>query len=140
MRFYWFSILLAVFFSCGIRRLEKKDIYKELNCQNFLEMTDTCHQIIDVRTKGEFEESHIPGAINISYFSGQFKDIIDTVKFDKSKPVLIYCETQHRSLFVAKILGKKGFQSIIDLDKGMMRWRKNGFPYESALPSDHEPN
>lgn len=123
-------LLLSIILSaCGIHGLEKKGIYQELNPADYQIQMSNSAQIIDVRTLGEYEKSHIDGAINISYLSGDFKKMVDTLSFDKSTPVLIYCETQHRSLFAAKILAKRGYTHIIDLDKGMIHWRKSNMPY-----------
>lgn len=115
--------------SCGIHKLEKRGIYQELNPEEYLNSINENTQIIDVRTAKEYNKSHIEGATNISYLSGDFKHMVDTIPFDKTVPVFIYCETQHRSLVAAKILAKKGFAHIIDLNKGMIYWRKLGMPY-----------
>lgn len=124
-----------MFLSCGINKLEKKGVYVELPASDYLQyVEDSTVNIIDVRTEKEYQESHIEGAVNASYFSGNFKDIIDTLHLNASKTTLIYCETQHRSLFAAKVLYKKGFDNIIDLDRGMRIWRKESFP--SVYPND----
>lgn len=125
--FILFSILLIS--SCGIQKLSKNNVYKEVHAEEFQTYTeDTNNILIDVRTNSEYQKSHIKGAINVSYFGGHFKEKVEVMHLDTSKTVLIYCETQHRSLFVAKKLHKIGFQTIIDLDKGMIKWRKYGFP------------
>lgn len=125
-----FTSLLIV--SCSIGRLTKKGVYEEINADSYLSyVNDSSVQIIDVRTKGEFEKSHITGALNFSYLGGDFKKDVKTAGLDPNKTTLIYCETQHRSLFAAKKLYALGYTRIIDLDKGMMRWRKDGYPYVS---------
>lgn len=116
--------------SCSIRRLEKMKVYQEVSAENFQEILEEDDiNIIDVRTRSEYEKTHIEGAVNASYFSGHFDELVDSLNFDKSKKTLIYCETQHRSLFAAKKLYKAGFKTIVDLDKGMLHWRKNDFPF-----------
>lgn len=115
---------------CSIGRLTKIGVYKELPPEAYLEyVNDSLVNIIDVRTISEYEKSHIAGAVNVNYFGGNFKEDLASLNLDKNKTMLIYCETQHRSLFVAKKIYVMGFRSIIDLDKGMMYWRKNNFPY-----------
>ncbi|TNF46255.1 MAG: rhodanese-like domain-containing protein [Bacteroidetes bacterium] len=116
--------------SCSINYLSKKGIYKELDAETFSkEIQKDSVNVIDVRTPGEFEKSHINGAWNVSYIGGSYSKKLDTLSLDPSLPTYIYCETQHRSLFAAKKLYKAGFKIIIDLDKGMMYYRKKGFPY-----------
>lgn len=111
--------------------MKKSGTYKELSGKKYLNyVNDSSVNIIDVRTHAEFAKSHIKNAVNISYFGGHFKKELRALNLDTKKTTLIYCETQHRSLFVAKKLRKAGFHQIIDLDKGMMRWRKDGLPFE----------
>lgn len=129
-RYYVIVFVFISLSSCSIGRLTRIGVYEEVPASDFLTyLRDSTVNIIDVRTEAEFEKSHIHGARNASYFGGNFKEDVIELNLDKSKPTLIYCETQHRSLFVAKILYKQGFSTIIDLDKGMMHWRKKGFPH-----------
>ena len=124
--------------SCVYSFLKKSDAYKEMNNQQYhSEITEgrveNSINILDIRTTGEYEKSHIEGALNSSLLNKEFKYKIRSFKIDPNKPTYIYCETQHRSHFAARIMIKKlGFTNIIDLDKGMMRWRKDGLPYISA--------
>lgn len=128
-----FSILtLILLSSCSIGRLERKGVYRESDPDEYTKLIQTPNvHIIDVRTSAEYEKARVPNSINISYLSGHFKDSLQNVDWEKSEPVLIYCETQHRSLFAAKILYKSGYTNIIDLDKGMMNWRKKGYPTDT---------
>jgi rhodanese-related sulfurtransferase len=130
MKVILFILALLVITSCGIHSLTKQGVYQELAPEVYLNyVKDSSVNIIDVRTNAEFEKSHINGAVNVNYFGGHFKRDLMNLSLDTSKATLIYCETQHRSLFVAKKIKKAGFLTIIDLDKGMMNWRKKGFPY-----------
>lgn len=60
------------------------------------------YEIIDVRTKEEYESGHVVGAINIPV------DRIDaSISLDKSKAILVYCRSGVRS--------KKAYDILIDL-------------------------
>jgi len=126
-------IYISLFFSlasCSIGKLTKLGVYQELKPPEYLaQVEDTTVNIIDVRTLAEYNKSHIKGAVNVNYFGGSFVEDLRALNLDTAVTTLIYCETQHRSLFVAKKLYKEGFHDVIDLDKGMMHWRKKGFPY-----------
>jgi len=127
-KIYFISVLFLA--SCSIHKLSKENVYKELPAKEYqVYAEDSNVIIIDVRTVSEFQKSHIKNAVNISYFGGHFSKELQTMQLDTSKTVLIYCETQHRSLFVAKKIYAIGFCHIIDLDKGMIQWRKDGFPF-----------
>ena len=61
----------------------------KLTIENFLEKSESL-TIIDVRTPAEFEQGHIPGAVNIPLFSNDERVIIGTLykKNGKDKAVL----------------------------------------------------
>lgn len=125
-------LILISLTACSTRKLAKVGVYKEATPLEFdnLRLQPQIN-IIDVRTKSEYKKSHIKGAINASYLSGKFSKIISDLNLDTTNLTLIYCETQHRSLFAAKKLNEMGFNRIVDLEKGMMHWRKLGLPYQS---------
>lgn len=125
-------LIFTLLFSqaCSIKKYTRLGYYKELTGADYQKfVNDSIVNIIDVRTIKEYEKSHIEGAKNASYIGGDFKEIVDSLQLNKEIPTLIYCETQHRSLFATKKLVKMGFKHIIDLDKGMIAWRKDNFPY-----------
>lgn len=126
-------IALVILQSCSIKRYTRLGYYRELNGTEYQKyVNDSVVNIIDVRTINEYKKSHIAGAKNASYIGGDFKEIVDSLALNKEIPTLIYCETQHRSLFATKKLVRMGFKNIIDLDKGMIAWRKDGFPFIEA--------
>lgn len=115
---------------CSIHRMTRQGTYKEVVPEVFLSyLNDSIVNVIDVRTNSEFEKSHIKGAMNVNYFGGHFIKDLKALTIDNNRITLIYCETQHRSLMVAKKMRREGFKQLVDLDKGMMNWRKKGFPY-----------
>jgi rhodanese-related sulfurtransferase len=123
---------------CSIHKLTRLGVYQELPAETYLKyVSDSTVNIVDVRTDAEYQKSHINGAVNVSYFAGHFSENLSKLNLDTTKTTLIYCETQHRSLFVAKKMYRLGFGSIIDLDKGMIKWRKHDFPcVEDTLESN----
>lgn len=66
--------------------------------------------IIDVRTKTEYEQGHIKGAINIP-----LANITNQITYKKNNPIAVYCRTGKRSLEAAKKLAKIGYTNIYDL-------------------------
>ncbi len=47
--------------------------------------------IIDVRTASEFNGGHIAGAVNVDYYSPDFRSIVGTL--DRRSRYLVYCRT-----------------------------------------------
>ena len=68
--------------------------------------------LIDVRTKGEYENDHIKGAL--------LHDIMDMMqgvfpKVDKNEEISVYCESGNRSMMAKTIMEKAGFKKVTDL-------------------------
>ena len=81
-------------------------------------------QIIDVRTPEEFTSEHIDHAINVNWLGDNFVSNVE--KFDKSKPVFLYCKSGGRSAKAAAKLEELGFKNIYNLEGGMMKWNAAG--------------
>jgi rhodanese-related sulfurtransferase len=80
-------------------------------------------QLVDVRTAREFKAGHIKGAKNIDLFQfGSFNAAFE--KFDKNKPLYLYCQTGNRSQKAAKKLSTMGFEHIYDLQGGFSNWNR----------------
>jgi rhodanese-related sulfurtransferase len=84
-------------------------------------------QIIDVRTKAEFDAEHIQGAVNIDINKIDFQKRINK-KLKKDKIVYIYCRTGVRSLRAATILSNLDFTRIYNLEGGLEAWKKQSYP------------
>jgi rhodanese-related sulfurtransferase len=87
-------------------------------------------QLIDVRTPDEFTGGHIDQAVNVNWNSSNF--VADIAKYDKTKPVFIYCLSGGRSKQAATKLEALGFKTIYDLQGGILKWNAAGL----SQPSD----
>lgn len=85
-------------------------------------------QLIDVRTPSEFATGHILKSVNIDYYDQEFSTKIG--KLDKSKPIYVYCRSGVRSSNSAEILKKLGFETIYNLDGGILNWSSQKLPLE----------
>lgn len=86
--------------------------------------------LVDVRTPEEFEGGHLKDARNINWNNSDFSKEVE--QLDKSKPVYIYCLSGGRSAAAAASLRKSGFQSVTEMEGGMMKWRAAGLPEVSG--------
>lgn len=66
--------------------------------------------ILDVRTDMEYNLGHYPEAVHIP--TAKLADEIETKLPDKTKGVLVYCNTGQRSRYAADLLKKKGYTSV----------------------------
>lgn len=78
--------------------------------------------IIDCRTKTEFKESHIEGAVNISYLADTFWEEIE--QLPKTAVIFVYCRTGRRSIRACTLMRNGGFDNnkIFNLDGGYELW------------------
>jgi rhodanese-related sulfurtransferase/rubrerythrin len=76
------------------------------------------YTLLDVRTLGEYEQAHIPGArfIPISELSDRLQEI------DRDKPVLTYCAVGGRSHSAAQMLEGQGFKEVYNMKGGIRTW------------------
>jgi thioredoxin len=81
-------------------------------------------QILDVRTPEEYASEHIDNAINVNWLGDNF--VSGAEKFDKTKPVFVYCKSGGRSAKASAKLAELGFKNIYNLDGGMMKWNAAG--------------
>lgn len=80
-------------------------------------------QLVDVRTKGEFNNGHIPNALHVDFFDkANFKNWFETKA--KNEPVYLYCRSGNRSQKAAKRLLDMGFTKIVDLKGGYNVWQR----------------
>ena len=73
--------------------------------------------LIDVRTRQEFLEGHLEGAILIPYYeiSKKVADIIP----NKNQAIIVYCQNGGRSQKAYKTLNNMGYNNIYNLKSGI---------------------
>jgi rhodanese-related sulfurtransferase len=82
--------------------------------------------VVDVRSEGEYHADHIPGAINIPFYS--IGSGLKLLSFPKEKPVILYCEHGPRAGLAGISLYFQGFEKVYSLEGHMKGWRENGLP------------
>lgn len=76
--------------------------------------------ILDVRTPEEYEEGHIPHAINIPNETISTKEISELP--NKEQLILVYCRSGNRSKQAAGKLSKLGYSNIVEFG-GIIDWK-----------------
>ncbi|MET3733061.1 MBL fold metallo-hydrolase [Moheibacter stercoris] len=75
-------------------------------------------QIIDVRSKNEYNNGHIKGVQNIALT--ELEQNLD--KIQKDKPVIIHCQSGARAAIAYSILRNNGFENILNYSGGINDW------------------
>ena len=73
--------------------------------------------LLDVRSKQEYLEYHLDGAMNIPLYD--LKGNIDKIIQDKKTLIAVYCQSGTRSKKAKKILSQMGYTNIYNLDGGI---------------------
>lgn len=84
--------------------------------------------IVDVRSKEEFGDGHLKGALNIDILESDFEAKLG--KLDKNKPVLVHCQAGGRSTRSLPVFENLGFTQVFHLDGGYGGWVEAGKPVE----------
>ena len=95
----WKKLIILIFglLSCGCGNIDYKEI-----------MNNNEYIIVDVRTKEEYNESHLVDAVNIAY------DEINEDSLDINKIIFVYCFSGRRSKMAYDYLTGLGYR-VYDL-------------------------
>lgn len=124
------AMMLPIFASCGqtnnekVQETENVTSYVNITAEEAKKImdTETDYVILDVRTREEFDEGHIPNAILIPDYEIEAK--AETELTDKERLILVYCRSGRRSKIASESLVKLGYTNVKEFG-GIIDW-----PYE----------
>lgn len=118
-------LIVIVLSGCTATKEENKIMYNKITAEEAKEIIDTQEVIIlDVRTKEEFKEKHIEGALLIPDY--ELEKLAKSKLPDKNKKILVYCRSGNRSKSAARLLIDMGYTDVYDFG-GIINW-----PYETV--------
>ncbi len=81
--------------------------------------------LVDVRTGLEWARGHVTGSVHIPLerVGARFREL------SKGTPVVVICQSGHRSDLAARVLAKKGVE-VSSVIGGMPAWRAADGPFE----------
>ncbi|MEJ2640410.1 MAG: rhodanese-like domain-containing protein [Desulfosarcinaceae bacterium] len=90
--------------------------------------------LLDVRTPGEYNKGHIPGAKMLDFYQ---RDFIERLKaLDRDKTYLVYCRSGNRSGRTLALMDKLGFKRVAHLAGGILAWQRKGYALVNANAVD----
>ena len=113
--------LLLVFLLTGCAAPAKESGYRQIGMDEAVAMMEeeSNYVILDVRTAQEYQDKHIPDAINVP------NETIDTEEIpelpDKEQLILVYCRSGNRSKKAAGKLAALGYTNIVEFG-GINDW------------------
>lgn len=92
------------------------------------ELLDTSKsvRVLDVRTPGEFETVHIPGAYNVPL--DLLREHRDEIRGHLDEDVVLVCRSGQRATQAEETLRETGLFYVHVLDGGMLAWENAGMP------------
>mmetsp|Transcript_7863 Transcript_7863/g.11226 ORF Transcript_7863/g.11226 Transcript_7863/m.11226 type:complete len:305 (+) Transcript_7863:3-917(+) len=135
-RHYYITFLISIIFSLrnlanGIKILQPEDSFL-LWSKGFFSIT------IDVRSKEEYYQGHIPGAYfveNMAFDSTSSSKFVSKVQGCKSCSIAMYCQSGPRASMASTILEKQGFKNIYNI-LGVNQLFSYGYPQEIGKPKN----
>ena len=114
--------LLAVLFVLTGCKGETELTYEQITQEEAKEIMDTRSDfwLVDARTKEEFSEGHIEGAILIPEY--EIAERAETELPDKDKLILVYCRSGRRSKIASEELVKLGYTNVKEFG-GIIDWQ-----------------
>jgi rhodanese-related sulfurtransferase len=88
----------------------------------------TAPAVLDVRSRAEFEQGHVPGAIHIPFW--QVAARADLLSADKEREIVVYCGHGPRAYIAGAQLRGRGFRRVTYLAGHFTEWRALNFPMQ----------
>jgi rhodanese-related sulfurtransferase len=82
--------------------------------------------VLDVRSIGEFNQSHLKNVILIDYNGSSFKE--EVMKLDTNKKYILYCRSGVRSAKASNMMAQSGFNEVYNMLGGINLWSQKGLP------------
>ena len=122
-------LILLVLTGCTAP-VQQRAEYRQIGMDEAITMMEeeTNYIILDVRTVAEYQEKHIPGAMNIPNETIGDEEIPELP--DKGQLILVYCRSGNRSKQAASKLAALGYSNIVEFG-GINSW-----PGETASGND----
>lgn len=123
-RIIFLLLALMLLAACAQEETKQEAVYMNITAQEAKEIMDreSGYVILDVRTREEYDQGHIPGAIVISH--EEVADKAEETLTDKDQLILVYCRSGRRSKIAAEALVELGYTNILEFG-GILDW-----PYE----------
>lgn len=80
--------------------------------------------VLDVRNRSEWNEGHIPGAVNIPL--AELVARVHELRAHAGRPIAVHCQGGSRSAVAASVLQANGFSDVSNVHGGYSAWARAG--------------
>lgn len=83
--------------------------------------------LIDARSKQEFDDSQIIGAIHADSVSGAETALLES-GVGHATPIVVYCSVGYRSAALVDALSRRGYTDVRNYEGSLFKWANSGLP------------
>ena len=115
------SVLLTVMLLAGCGASEKTNSYRQVTMEEAVTMMaeEEKYILLDVRTREEYADKHIPGAVCVPNETIGSEEIPELP--DKEQLILVYCRSGNRSKQASAKLVELGYTNVVEFG-GINDW------------------
>lgn len=115
------AFVLILLAGCAKASVSSGNTYKSVDQETAMQMMEeeSDYIILDVRTIAEYEEGHLPDAINLP--NERINDSPPELLPDLEQTIFVYCRSGRRSKDASQKLADMGYTGIVEIG-GIQTW------------------
>ena len=129
IRPYFVTVSLLLLSSLVITACPPKPAYVDVSVADARDLWIDGVFTLDVRTTGEFDAGHIPGATNIPV--GELEQRLGELAGLENEKILVYCGSGGRSATASGILVDAAYTKVHNMLGGFNAWTAAGYETET---------
>jgi rhodanese-related sulfurtransferase len=124
------AVLALVTAACGGDSATVEQVIETVSPERASEIIDEGDGVVvlDIRTPEEFAQARLAEAVNIDFYADDFEDRLG--ELDRGTDYVLYCRTGNRTSAAREIMRELGFESVHEVDGGIVNWYETGLPIE----------
>jgi rhodanese-related sulfurtransferase len=92
-------------------------------------------EILDVRTKAEYEKVRIPGTTLIPLDQLDVREYLARRSAPKDQPIYVLCKGGTRARMACERFIEAGFDNVVLIEGGILQWEACGLPVQREAPN-----
>jgi rhodanese-related sulfurtransferase len=108
--------------------MQEEITYMDVSPAEAKELIDTKPELIVIDVSPNYDNGHLPGAVNYYVGDGSLDEAIPSL--DKDKEYLVYCHIDSAAISGAQKLIDAGFTKVYRLEGNYSAWVDAGYPIE----------
>jgi len=134
MKKYFFIIgmlllLSLVLAGCTTQEQGQTTGYTDITAAEAKELIDTTPDLVIIDVSPNYDQGHIPGAVNYYVGDGSLDAAISSL--DPDVPYLVYCHVDSAAISGAEKLVDAGFETVYRLEGNYQAWVDAGYDIET---------